>query len=77
MKLNKNEYIHWQPADWTTSHGMHRFFSMDQNGVLTVKDHGLFLIYAQVSIAQSHSTFSLMSIFRYFIPMITTSMVSL
>lgn len=49
MKLNKNEYIHWQPADWTNSHGMDRYFTMDPNGVLTVKDHGLFLIYAQVS----------------------------
>lgn len=48
MKLNKNEYIHWQPADWTSAHGMDRFFSMDPYGVLTVKDHGLFLIYAQV-----------------------------
>lgn len=49
VKLNRNEYIHWQPAAWTNSHGMDRFFTMDPNGVLTVKDHGLFLIYAQVS----------------------------
>lgn len=48
MKLNKNEYIHWQPAGWLNSHGMDRFFSMDPSGVLTVKDHGVFLIYAQV-----------------------------
>lgn len=48
VKLNKNEYIHWQPADWINSHGMDRYFSMDHKGELTVKDHGVFLIYAQV-----------------------------
>lgn len=50
VMLNKNDYIHWTPADWIDSHGMDRFFTMDRNGVLTVKDHGLFLIYAQVNI---------------------------
>ena len=48
MKLNRNEYIHWKPAGWLSSHGMDKFFSMDHTGVLTVKDHGVFLIYAQV-----------------------------
>lgn len=56
MKLNKNEYIHWQPAEWTNSHGMDRFFNMDSNGVLTVRDHGLFLIYAQVIIQLVNNT---------------------
>jgi len=54
VKLNKNEYIHWQPAEWTNSHGMDRYFSMDSNGVLTVKDHGMFLIYAQVFYSDDH-----------------------
>ncbi|CRL03371.1 CLUMA_CG016265, isoform B [Clunio marinus] len=54
VKLNKNEYIHWQPADWINEHGMDRFFSMDPLGVLTVKDHGLFLIYAQVFYSDDH-----------------------
>lgn len=48
VKLDRNEYMHWVPASWTDSHGMDRFFSMDNSGVLTVKDHGVFLIYAQV-----------------------------
>jgi hypothetical protein len=48
VKLDKNEFIHWQAAAWTNSHGMDRFFDMDSNGVLTVHDQGLFLIYAQV-----------------------------
>lgn len=50
VKLNKNEYIHWQPAGWLNSHGMDKFFTMEPSGVLTVKDHGVFLIYAQVNL---------------------------
>jgi hypothetical protein len=46
-------YIHWKPANWLNAHGMDKFFTMDQNGVLTVKDHGVFLIYAQVIMAFS------------------------
>lgn len=46
--LNKNEYMHWKPADWVLSHGMDKFFNMDSTGTLTVSDNGLFLIYAQV-----------------------------
>lgn len=48
VQLESDKYIHWQPADWTSIHGMDRFFSMDNNGILTVNDQGLFLIYAQV-----------------------------
>jgi hypothetical protein len=49
MTLDKNLYYHWKAADWAISHGMNRFFAMDHNGILTVHDHGLFMIYAQVS----------------------------
>lgn len=41
--------MHWKPADWVLSHGMDKYFHMDSTGTLTVSDHGLFLIYAQVS----------------------------
>lgn len=48
VELNKDQYMHWKIADWVASHGMEKFFQMDATGTLTVKDHGLFLIYAQV-----------------------------
>lgn len=79
VKLNKNEYIHWQPADWHMPHGMDRYFTMDSTGVLTVKDHGLFLIYAQVKLnwcrfSQIQCCF--VSMTRFSIPTITTLMAS-
>jgi hypothetical protein len=40
--------MHWKPAHWVLSHGMERFFRMDDSGTLTIHDNGLFLIYAQV-----------------------------
>lgn len=49
VTLDKNLYYHWKAADWTNSHGMNRFFTMDHDGILTINDHGLFMIYAQVS----------------------------
>jgi hypothetical protein len=50
VELNRNEYMHWKPADWVYTHGMAKYFDMDSTGTLTVNDHGLFLIYAQVII---------------------------
>lgn len=47
-ELNKNEYISWKPANWVGALGMDRFFTMDNSGNLTINDHGLFFIYAQV-----------------------------
>lgn len=52
--LNKNEYLHWKPAEWVLSHGMDKYFHMDSTGTLTVNDHGLFLIYAQVYYSDTH-----------------------
>lgn len=40
--------MHWKAAEWVHSHGMAKYFHMDASGTLTVNDHGLFLIYAQV-----------------------------
>lgn len=40
--------MHWKAAEWVHSHGMAKYFQMDPSGTLTVNDHGLFLIYAQV-----------------------------
>lgn len=40
-------YSDWKPADWVDDHAMDRFFAMHQ-GVVTVKEHGLYYIYAQV-----------------------------
>lgn len=51
VELNKDQYMHWKPADWVYSHGMAKYFHMDSGGTLTVNDHGLFLIYAQVIIS--------------------------
>lgn len=48
VELNRNEYMHWKAAEWVHSHGMAKYFHMDASGTLTVNDHGLFLIYAQV-----------------------------
>ena len=53
-ELNKNEYISWKPADWVGALSMDRFFTMDNNGNLTIDDHGLFFIYAQVSLRPRH-----------------------
>lgn len=50
VELNRNEYMHWKAAEWVHSHGMAKYFQMDSSGTLTVNDHGLFLIYAQVHI---------------------------
>lgn len=44
-------YADWKPAYWVNDHAMERFFSMNQ-GVVTVKEHGLYYIYAQVNISR-------------------------
>lgn len=50
VKLNKNEYINWQQAEWVNQLGMDKFFNIDNtSGVLLIKDSGIFMIYAQVS----------------------------
>lgn len=51
VELQSKEYMHWKPADWVYSHGMAKYFHMDSRGTLTINDHGLFLIYAQVIIS--------------------------
>ncbi|XP_059620133.1 uncharacterized protein LOC132264085 isoform X1 [Phlebotomus argentipes] len=40
-------YKYWTPSTWASNMGMENFFSM-QNGVVTVKEGGLYLIYAQI-----------------------------
>lgn len=55
VELNRNEYLHWKPAEWVVSHGMDKYFNMDHStGTLTINDHGLFLIYAQVFYSDTH-----------------------
>lgn len=42
-------YSDWKPAYWVDDHAMERFFAIHQ-GIVTVKEHGLYYIYAQVRI---------------------------
>lgn len=51
--------MHWKAAEWVHSHGMAKYFQMDMSGTLTVNDHGLFLIYAQVNIIMQFSLIKL------------------
>lgn len=48
IQLKSDGLIVWKASDWVSTHGMDNFFEM-RSGVLTVKESGLYLIYAQVS----------------------------
>lgn len=47
-------YADWKPAYWVDDHAMERFFTIHQ-GVVTVKEHGLYYIYAQVREPFTHT----------------------
>lgn len=47
-------YADWKPAYWVDDHAMERFFTIHQ-GVVTVKEHGLYYIYAQVRPPCAHT----------------------
>lgn len=40
-------YADWKPANWSSVHGMERFFRTE-HGVVTVQEAGLYHVYAQV-----------------------------
>ncbi|XP_055708101.1 uncharacterized protein LOC129804631 isoform X2 [Phlebotomus papatasi] len=47
LRHHDKVYTYWKPANWAANAGMEHFFTMD-NGVVTVKEGGLYLIYAQI-----------------------------
>ncbi|XP_017772611.1 PREDICTED: protein eiger [Nicrophorus vespilloides] len=53
LKHTEQRYIDWVPSEWVQSLGMGQNFKMD-NGFLTLKESGLFLIYAQVYYLDYH-----------------------
>lgn len=46
--MSSGEIFKWSPSPWVEERGMNHFFKME-NGVLTVNDHGLYFVYAQVN----------------------------
>jgi hypothetical protein len=48
VEMSSGETFKWSASNWVEDRGMHHYFKMD-NGVLTVNDHGLYFVYAQVS----------------------------
>lgn len=41
-------YTDWKASSWANDHLMERFFTMQQ-GIVTIKEQGLYYIYAQVN----------------------------
>lgn len=50
--LHKN-FVDWSSSDWVRRTGMDTHFSMSE-GILTIKDTGIYFVYAQVSIIFLH-----------------------
>lgn len=47
MHNRRGAYTDWVPTAWAQTNGMDRFFKLE-NGTVTVKEAGLYQIYAQV-----------------------------
>lgn len=41
-------YTDWSPSHWVSSMGLDKYINMDADGVVTVREPGLYYIYAQV-----------------------------
>lgn len=44
----------WRASDWVVDLGMDRFFSLGNDGKLTVHESGLYLVYAQIHYLDEH-----------------------
>ncbi|GLV41696.1 eiger [Carabus blaptoides fortunei] len=51
----EGRYVDWAPSNWVQTLGMDRHFQMN-NGVLTIKDAGLYFVYAQIFYQDEHDT---------------------
>ena len=47
MRHDGDIYFDWKQSQWATDFGLERFFSMS-NGVVTIKQGGIYQVYAQV-----------------------------
>lgn len=48
LKHLRNIYTDWHMDSWGNKLGMEQYFSMD-NGIVTIKETGIYLIYVQVN----------------------------
>ncbi|GAB0094243.1 hypothetical protein DMENIID0001_095040 [Sergentomyia squamirostris] len=53
LKHHRGAYSYWSPANWASNYGMENYFVM-KNGTVTVKEPGLYLIYAQIYYDDEH-----------------------
>lgn len=44
----------WKPSDWVTDLGMGEYFSMSDDGNVTIYETGLYLVYAQIHYNDDH-----------------------
>ncbi|GAB1868408.1 TNF family profile domain-containing protein [Camponotus japonicus] len=44
----------WQPSDWVAEFDMNRYFTLSNDGKLTVHEPGLYLVYAQIHYLDEH-----------------------
>lgn len=44
----------WQPSNWVVDLGMNRYFTLANDGKLTVHEPGLYLVYAQIHYLDEH-----------------------
>lgn len=48
IEHHKDAFRDWAPAPWVSHLGMDKYFHMNSEGVLTVREPGLYYVYAQV-----------------------------
>ncbi|XP_018578100.1 protein eiger [Anoplophora glabripennis] len=53
LKHPQGTFVDWKVSDWATSSGMDSYFTMDE-GILTIKDSGIYFIYAQIYYLDEH-----------------------
>lgn len=56
LKHPQGNFVDWKVSDWAAPSGMDTYFTMDGGGVLTIKDSGIYFIYAQIYYLDEHDT---------------------
>ncbi|CAH0562406.1 unnamed protein product [Brassicogethes aeneus] len=56
MRHPRKTYVDWKAKHWVNSTGMDQHFYMNNGGELTIKESGLYFIYAQIYYLDEHDT---------------------
>lgn len=48
MRHPSKTYVDWKAKNWVDAGGMYQHFDLNEEGELTIKESGLYFIYAQV-----------------------------